>query len=113
MIKKLFFPVISDKRGNLTFIESKSHIPFQIDNVHWIYNILNQGLTNKSAFKQIDEVIIALSGSFDILVISKDNKEEIVNLNYPNQGIYVPKMTERKIYNFSTNAVALVLESKF
>ena len=51
---------------------------FQIDNVHWIYNILNQGLTNKSAFKQIDEVIIALSGSFDILVISKDNKEEIL-----------------------------------
>ena len=44
---------------------------------------------------------------------SKDNEEEIVNLNYPNQGIYLPKMTERKIYNFSTNAVALVLESKF
>jgi len=102
---------IFDKRGNLTFIESNEHIPFAIKRTHWIYDVPGGEFRGSHAYKTNREFIIALSGSFDVIL--HDGKTETkYSLNRSYYGLYVPNMVWRSMDNFSTNALALVLSSE-
>ena len=103
-------PKISDPRGNLSVIEEFKDIPFKIERTYWIYDVPGGETRGGHAFKQTEELIIALSGSFDVTV--DDGREKIVfNLNRSYYGLYVPKGMWREMENFSTNSLALVLSS--
>ncbi len=104
------FPKILDDRGNLTFIEQERHIPFKIARVYWIYDVPGGEQRGGHAFINQDEVIIALSGSFDVL-LDDGTAQKIVHLNRAYHGLYIPQMLWRRMQNFSTNAVAYVLTS--
>jgi len=102
------FPKILDPRGNLTFIEQERHIPFKISRVYWIYDVPGGEQRGGHAFREQEECIIALSGSFDVL-LNDGTAQKIVHLNRAYHGLYVPRMIWRRMQNFSTNAVAYVL----
>ncbi len=103
-------PKILDDRGNLTFIEGENHIPFKIERTYWIYDVPGGEIRGGHAYKELDEVIIALSGSFDV-VLDNGIEKQTFSLNRSYYGLFVPKMMWRKMENFSTNALALVLAS--
>jgi oxalate decarboxylase/phosphoglucose isomerase-like protein (cupin superfamily) len=106
--KLINLPKILDKRGNLSIIEEKQHIPFKIQRVYWIYDVPGGEHRGGHAFRETKEFIIALSGSFDVIL--NDGKEEKrYSLNRSYYGLYVPQMIWRSIENFSTNALALIL----
>lgn len=109
-IKIVNLPKILDRRGNLSFIESENHIPFKIERCHWIYDVPGGETRGGHAYRETEEFIVALSGSFDVIV--NDGKEEkIYHLNRSYYGLYIPAMTWRQMENFSTNSLALVLSS--
>lgn len=114
MVKKsiriIDLPKIEDRRGNLTFIEENRHIPFKIKRVYWIYDVPGGEIRGSHAFRKNEEFIIAISGSFDVIL---DNGKEkySYHLNRSYRGIYVPKMIWRTLENFSTNSLCLVLAS--
>lgn len=110
MIKLINLPKIIDERGNLSFIEEKKHIPFKIKRTYWIYDVPGGELRGSHAFRETEEFIVALSGSFE-LVLHDGREEKRVLLNRSYYGIYVPNMIWRKIENFSTNSLALILAS--
>lgn len=101
---------ISDPRGNLSVIEEYKDIPFKIERTYWIYDVPGGETRGGHAFKETEELIIALSGSFDVAV---DNGFEKMSyhLNRSYYGLYVPKGMWREMVNFSTNSLALVLSS--
>lgn len=103
-------PKIFDPRGNLTFIEEQNHIPFDIKRVYWIYDVPGGEKRGGHAFKQQHELIISLSGSFDVVI---DNGTEVqkFSLNRSYYGLYVPAGFWRHMENFSTNSLAVVLAS--
>jgi len=103
-------PKIHDPRGNLTFIESGSHVPFEVKRNYWIYDVPSGMWRDGHAFKEQEEFIVALSGSFDV-VVNDGTNEQTFHLARPQIGLYVPRMTWRHMDNFSTNSVALVLAS--
>ena len=103
-------PKVKDPRGNLTFIESGQQVPFIVQRNYWIYDVPSGMWRDGHAFKQQCELIIALSGSFDVIV-NDGSGEQTFHLARPQIGLYVPNMTWRHINNFSTNSVALVLSS--
>lgn len=104
------FPKICDPRGNLSFIESEGHVPFEVKRCYWIYDVPGGMFRNGHAFKEQDELIVALSGSFDV-VLNDGTGEKRYHMSRSYYGLYVPHMTWRAIDNFSTNSVALVLSS--
>lgn len=103
-------PKINDPRGNLTFIESGTHVPFTVQRNYWIYDVPSGMWRDGHAFKRQEEFLIALSGSFDV-VVNTGQQEQTFHLSRPQIGLYIPNMTWRHINNFSTNSVALVLSS--
>jgi hypothetical protein len=103
-------PKILDQRGNLSFVEAEHHIPFAIKRVYWIYDVPGGEIRGGHAFKENDELIIALSGSFDV-VLHDGIKEHRFHLNRSYYGLYVPKRIWRSMENFSTNSLAIVLSS--
>ncbi len=105
-------PKIKDPRGNLTFIESGIHIPFQVKRNYWIYDVPSGMWRDGHAFKEQQELLIALSGSFDV-VVNDGQEEQVFHLARPQIGLYIPNLTWRHINNFSTNSVALVLTSTY
>jgi WxcM-like, C-terminal. len=109
-INLLNFPKISDERGNLTYIQYFDHIPFEIKRVYWLYDVPSGQTRGGHAFKLQNEVVIALSGSFQVY-LTDGTSEETYLLNRPNQGLYIPKMTWRQFRNFSTNTVVLIITS--
>jgi len=109
-IRIVNLPKIQDKRGNLSFIESKRHIPFDIKRAYWIYDVPGGQKRGGHAYKTLNEFIIALSGSFDV-VLNDGKEKKIFSLNRSYYGLYVPKMTWRHIENFSTNSLCLILTS--
>lgn len=104
-------PKILDERGNLSFFENENQIPFKIARTYWIYDVPGGELRGSHAFKEQQEFIIALSGSFDV-VLHDGEKEQVFSLNRSYYGLYVPKMYWRKIENFSTNSLALIVSDK-
>lgn len=104
------FPKICDPRGNLSFIESEGHVPFEVKRCYWIYDVPGGMFRNGHAFREQDELIVALSGSFDV-VLNDGTGEKRYHMSRSYYGLYVPHMTWRAIDNFSTNSVALMLSS--
>ena len=103
-------PKILDKRGNLSIIEEFKNIPFKIERTYWIYDVPGGEKRGGHAYRENQEFIVALSGSFDVLL--DDGKEQnIFHLNRSYYGLYVPKGFWRKMENFSTNSLALILSS--
>jgi oxalate decarboxylase/phosphoglucose isomerase-like protein (cupin superfamily) len=112
MIKLIDLPKIIDERGNLSFIEEQNHIPFKIKRTYWIYDVPGGETRGSHAFRESEEFIVAISGSFDVIL--HDGKEEKkYSLNRSYYGIYIPKLVFRRLENFSTNSLALVLVSTF
>lgn len=109
-IKLIELPKITDERGNLTFVEGKNHIPFEIKRTYMIYDVPGGEIRGSHAYKKLDEVIIALSGSFDLEVDDGKNIKTFT-LNRSYHAIYVPHGLWRTLQNFSTNALCLVLAS--
>jgi dTDP-4-dehydrorhamnose 3,5-epimerase-like enzyme len=106
------FPKILDNRGNLSFIQNRDQIPFEIRRAYWIYDVPGGVVRGGHAYKMLEEVFVALSGSFDVAVDDGMGNTQEYNLNRSYNGLYVPGMTWRQIRNFSTNAIALILASK-
>lgn len=105
------FARIEDARGNLTFLESGEGIPFDISRVFWTYDVPGGQIRGGHAYRANQEVIIALSGSFDVIL--DDGKQRVKqSLNRSYEGLYVPAWTWRHLENFSTNAVALTIASE-
>jgi len=102
--------MIKDLRGNLSFIEEGNQIPFKIKRIYWIYDVPGGEFRGSHAFKETEEIIIALSGSFDVILHNGESEQQH-SLNRAYYGIYVPKMIWRKLENFSTNSLALILAS--
>jgi len=103
-------PKFLDERGNLSFLENENQLPFVIQRVHWIYDVPGGEQRGGVAYKETEEFVIALSGSFDVVV--HDGKEKhVLPLNRSYKGVYIPKGTWRTIENFSTNSVALICAS--
>jgi len=103
-------PRFLDLRGNLSFIEEGSHVPFEIKRVYWIYDVPGGEHRGGHAFRQTDELIVALSGSFD-LNLHDGTTEYKYSLNRSYYGVIVPRMIWRMIDNFSTNSLALIIAS--
>lgn len=106
----LSLPKILDERGNLSFAESGRQIPFTVRRVHWIYDVPGGETRGGLAYKETEEFVIALSGSFDV-VIDDGSSINRISLNRSYYGVYVPKGTWRSLDNFSTNSVALIAAS--
>lgn len=103
-------PKFLDKRGNLSFIEEEKHIPFKIQRTYWIYDVPGGEARGGHAYKTNEEFIVALSGSFDVILDDGEEKK-IFSLNRSYYGLYVPQGLWRQMENFSTNSLALILAS--
>jgi hypothetical protein len=108
--KIIDLPKILDRRGNLSFAEEKKHIPFKIERCYWIYDVPGGEKRGGHAYKENQEFIVALSGSFDVIIHDGIN-QKIYTLNRSYYGLYVPKGLWRHLENFSTNSLALVMAS--
>ncbi|MBB6327769.1 hypothetical protein FHS59_003412 [Algoriphagus iocasae] len=102
-------PQIFDPRGNLTFLQYPDQIPFEIKRVFWTYDVPGGEIRGGHAFRQQQELIVALSGSFDVVITNENGEEIRTSLNRSYNALFLPKMTWRHLENFSTNAVALHL----
>jgi dTDP-4-dehydrorhamnose 3,5-epimerase-like enzyme len=103
-------PKITDSRGNLSVIEELKDIPFKIERTYWIYDVPGGEKRGGHAYKENEEFIVALSGSFDV-VLDDGKEKKVFSLNRSYNGLYVPKGMWREMENFSTNSLALVLSS--
>lgn len=110
-IEKIQFPKITDPRGNLTFLQNPNQIPFEIKRVFWTYNVPSGETRGGHAYKTQKEVIIALSGSFDVIITDVNGVEDRISMNRSFYGLYLPPRTWRYLDNFSSNAVSLHLSS--
>ena len=104
-------PKITDPRGNLSVIEENNHIPFKIKRIYWIYDGPGGETRGGHAYRENEEIIIALSGSFDVLVDDGKSEKQHFSLNRSYYGLFVPKGSWRELTNFSTNSLALILSS--
>ncbi|MFW5761980.1 MAG: sugar 3,4-ketoisomerase, partial [Cyclobacteriaceae bacterium] len=109
-VKVIDLPKFEDPRGNLSFIEENNHIPFKIERTYWIYDVPGGQVRGGHAFKEQQELIVALSGSFDVIV-DDGLKKKSFSLNRSYYGLYIPPGFWRQMVNFSTNSLALVLSS--
>lgn len=103
-------PRFEDPRGNLSFIEELKHIPFKIERTYWIYDVPGGQVRGGHAFKEQQELIVALSGSFDV-VVDDGIEKQLFSLNRSYYGLYIPAGFWRQMENFSTNSLGLVLSS--
>ena len=108
--KIIELPKIIDRRGNLSFIEGENHIPFKIKRVYWIYDVPGGEKRGGHAFKTQSEFIVAMSGSFDVVLDDRIEKKTY-SLNRSYYGLYIPNGMWRQMENFSTNSLALVIAS--
>ena len=109
-VRLIDLPRIFDPRGNLSFIEEENHIPFKIQRTYWIYDVPGGQVRGGHAFKEQQELIVALSGSFDVF-LEDGTEKKVFSLNRSYYGLYVPSGMWRKMGNFSTNSLAMVLSS--
>ncbi|MBJ7414018.1 MAG: WxcM-like domain-containing protein [Niveispirillum sp.] len=105
------FPIVSDRRGNLTFIEGSRTIPFDINRVYYLYDVPGGAHRGGHAHKELHQVVIAVSGSFDIH-LNDGRRQQTVTLNRSYYGLYMRNMVWRELHNFSSGACCLVLASR-
>ena len=108
--KIINLPKILDRRGNLSIIEELKNIPFEIARTYWIYDVPGGEKRGGHAYKENQEFIVALSGSFDV-ILDDGQERKTFHLNRSYYGLYVPEGLWREMNNFSTNSLALVLAS--
>lgn len=101
-----------DPRGNLSVIEEFKEVPFRIERCYWIYDVPGGDGREGHAYRQNEELIVALSGSFEVCVSTPEGGESVFRLSRCYEGLYVPAGTWRELRDFSTNSVALVLASR-
>ena len=106
------FPKIMDPRGNLTFVEGSRHVPFDFKRIYYLYDVPRGSERGGHAHKALCQVIIAISGSFDIH-LDDGNSKKTVHLNRSHEGLYICPMIWREINNFSSGAVCMVLASTY
>ncbi|MDZ4844797.1 MAG: FdtA/QdtA family cupin domain-containing protein [Chitinophagales bacterium] len=111
-VKIIQLPKIEDPRGNLSFAEEQNHIPFEVKRTYWIYDVPGGEKRGGHAYKSLNEFIIALSGSLDV-VLDDGTEKRTFSLNRSYYGLYVPNMIWRSLQNFSTNSLCLILASDF
>ncbi len=104
-------PRINDPRGNLTFIEGENHIPFDIKRVYYLYDVPGGSDRGAHAHKELHQFVIAMSGSFDI-VLDDGDRQRRFHLNRSYYGLYICPMMWRTLDNFSSGAVCTVLASR-
>lgn len=109
-IQIIQLPKFLDKRGNLSVIEECKNIPFKIERTYWIYDVPGGEARGGHAYKENEEFIVALSGSFDV-ILDNGKERKTYSLNRSYYGLYVPKGIWREMDNFSTNSLALILSS--
>lgn len=108
--KIIDLPKITDPRGNLTFIEQGNHIPFDIKRVYYLYDVPGGSERGGHAHKELSQLIIAMSGSFDV-VLDDGKEKKRIHLNRSYYGLYVCSMIWRELDNFSSGSVCMVLAS--
>jgi oxalate decarboxylase/phosphoglucose isomerase-like protein (cupin superfamily) len=108
----LEFPKITDPEGNLTFIENERHIPFEVKRVFYLYDIPTGESRGAHAHKALEQVLICLSGSFDVLLDDGIERRH-VHMNRPWRGLYIPPMIWAAEVNFDAGSVCLVLTSQY
>ncbi len=104
-------PKIADSRGNLSIIEEMKQIPFKIKRVYWIYDVPGGVERGGHAYRQNEEFIVALSGSFDVC-LDNGKEKKVISLNRSYMGVYIPKGVWRVMNNFSTKSLALIVSSR-
>ena len=109
-VKLLKLPQILDERGNLSFLEENNHIPFIIERAYWIYDVPGGERRGGHSYYKNQEFIIAISGSFDVIV-DDGNVKQTFSLNRSYYGLYIPCAMWRTLENFSTNSLALIVAS--
>lgn len=103
-------PKILDPRGNLSFLEENKQIPFEVKRTYWIYDVPGGEIRGGHSFKTNQEIIIALSGSFSV-VLDDGFQKKVISLNRSYYGLYVPNLIWRHLENFSTNSLTLIISS--
>lgn len=109
LVKIIEFPKIADPRGKLTFLEGPNVIPFEIQRVFWTYDVPGGEIRGGHAYKEQSEIIIALSGSFDVVTMNARGETKKYTLNRSYYGLFIPPNTWRHMENFSTNSLSLHL----
>ncbi len=108
--KIINLPKFLDTRGNLSFVEQNNHIPFAIRRTYWLYDVPGGECRGGHAYRENEEFIVALSGSFDV-ILDDGNEKKTFTLNRSYYGLYVPKGLWREMNDFSTNSLAMILSS--
>lgn len=106
----IHLPKFLDARGNLSFVQQEDHIPFVIRRTYWLYDVPGGECRGGHAYRENQEFIVAMSGSFDV-VLDDGSQKQSFTLNRSYYGLYVPKGLWREMENFSTNSLALILSS--
>jgi dTDP-4-dehydrorhamnose 3,5-epimerase-like enzyme len=104
-------PVVHNPQGNLTFIEGDNHVPFDIARVYYLYDVPYGAVRGGHGHRQLEQVLIAVSGSFDVVVDDGERRTEI-RLTRADRGLYMPRMIWRELREFSGGAVCVVLASR-
>jgi len=107
-VRFIELPKIKDLRGNLTFLEDNNQVPFKIKRTYWIYDVPGGEERGGHAYKNSNELIIPLAGSFTVETI-RGEKRETFTLNKTNHALFIPKLTWRKLTNFVSNSICLVI----
>lgn len=109
-VRLIDLPKIADNRGNLTFIEGYRHVPFDVRRVYYLYDVPAGATRGGHAHKQLEQFIIAASGSFTVVIDDGFVRRKFF-LNRPHYGLYVPKMVWRELEDFSSGSICLVIAS--
>jgi dTDP-4-dehydrorhamnose 3,5-epimerase-like enzyme len=110
--KLLELPVIQNPQGNLTFIEEQRHVPFPIARVYYLYDVPGGATRGGHAHRKLEQLIVAISGSFDVIVDDGSRRRKIT-LNRSRIGLHLPPMIWRELVNFSSGSVCMVLASAY
>jgi len=105
-------PKIDEPRGNLTFVEGGRHIPFRIERVYYLYDVPGGAERGGHAHKKLEQFILAMSGSFDV-ILNDGCEQKRIHMNRSYYGLYISPMIWREIDNFSSGSVCMVLASEF
>lgn len=111
-LRLIELPKIADPRGNLTFVEGERHVPFAIKRVYYLYDVPGGAERGGHAHKALHQLIVAMSGSFDV-VLDDGYEKKRIHLNRSYNGLYIPPMIWRELDNFSSGSVCMVLASNY